>query len=110
MPVCEVAVNVGDRYRYEWESVDGSQRFGFEGELLEKAAPYRAVTSERMIGSDGPAVRNELTLVPVQDGTLLSLVMKFPSREVRDAVLGTGMTSGMEASYARLERDVLADL
>ena len=45
---------VGERYRYEWESADGQQRFGFEGELLESAAPYRAVTTERMIGTDGP--------------------------------------------------------
>jgi hypothetical protein len=27
---------------------------------------------------------------------------------VRDMILGTGMTAGMEASYARLEREVLA--
>ena len=108
MPVCEIANNVGDRYRYEWESEDGAQRFGFEGELLESAAPYRAVTSERMIGTDGPDVRNEMTLAPVHGGTLLSIVMTYPSKEVRDMVLGTGMVKGMEASYARLEREVLA--
>ena len=34
----EVATKVGERYRYEWEAADGSQRFGFEGELLESAA------------------------------------------------------------------------
>ena len=109
MPVCEVARNPGDRYRYEWEKTDGTQRFGFEGELLESSAPYRSVTSERMIGADGPvAVRNEMTLVPVQGGTLLSIVMTFPDRELRDRILGTGMTGGMETSYARLEREVLA--
>lgn len=108
MPVCEIAVNPGDRYRYEWEKDDGTQRFGFEGELLESSAPFRAVTSERMIGTDGPAVRNEMTLVPVQDGTLLSLVITYPSKELRDMILGTGMTKGMETSYARLEREVLA--
>ncbi len=108
MPVCDVAGAVGERYRYEWASADGTQRFGFEGELLESAAPYREVTSEQMIGTDGPATRNELTLVPVQDGTLLSLVITYPSRELRDMILGTGMTTGMEASYQRLERDVLA--
>lgn len=108
MPVCDVATTVGDRYRYEWESADGAQRFGFEGELLESAPPYRAVTSERMIGTDGPDARNEMTLVPVQGGTLLSIVITYPSKEVRDMVLGTGMVGGMESSYARLEREVLA--
>ncbi len=108
MPVCEVATNVGDRYRYEWEAADGSQRFGFEGELLESASPHREVTSEQMIGTDGPATRNELTLTPLQDGTLLSLLITYPSKELRDMILGTGMTKGMEASYARLERELLA--
>jgi uncharacterized protein YndB with AHSA1/START domain len=107
MPVCEVATNVGERYRYEWASADGSQRFGFEGELLESSAPRRAVTTEQMIGTDGPATRNELTLTPVQAGTLLSIVITYPSKELRDMILGTGMTTGMEASYARLEHDVL---
>lgn len=108
MPVCEVATRVGDRYRYEWASADGTQRFGFEGELLESHAPHRAVTTEQMIGTDGPATRNELTLTPLQEGTLLSLVITYPSKELRDMILGTGMTTGMEASYARLERELAA--
>lgn len=108
MPVCEVATTVGQRYRYEWEAADGSQRFGFEGELLESSPPYRAVTSEQMIGMDGPPTRNELTLVEVPGGTLLSIVITYPSKELRDTILGTGMTDGMEASYARLERQVLS--
>ena len=108
MPVCEVATQVGQRYRYEWEMADGSQRFGFTGELLESAAPYRAVTTEQMIGMEGPGTRNELTLTALPGGTLLSLLITYPSKELRDMVLGTGMTTGMETSYARLERDVLA--
>ncbi|MBK6490067.1 MAG: SRPBCC domain-containing protein [Gemmatimonadetes bacterium] len=108
MPVCEVATKVGESYRYEWESADGAQRFGFEGELLELSAPYRAVTTERMIGMEGPGTHNEMTLVQTREGTLLSLVITYPSRELRDMVLGTGMTGGMEASYARLERELLA--
>ena len=107
MPVCDVAEKVGDTYRYEWESTDGSQRFGFEGELLESAAPNRAVTTEKMIGMDGPSTLNELTLTAVGGGTLLSLIITYPSAEIRDMILGTGMTTGMEASYARLEREVL---
>ncbi|QJR37679.1 SRPBCC family protein [Gemmatimonas groenlandica] len=108
MPVCEIAQQVGDRYRYEWASADGAQRFGFEGELLESAAPHRAVTTERMIGAPGPSTRNELTLTAVDGGTLLSLVITYPTKELRDMILATGMTTGMEASYARLEREVLA--
>ena len=107
MPVCDVATKVGDAYRYEWEAEDGSQRFGFEGELLESEPPHRAVTTERMIGMEGPGAVNELTLTPVGAGTLMTLVITYPNAEVRDMVLGTGMTTGMEQSYARLEQEVL---
>lgn len=107
MPVCEVAAEVGETYRYEWESDDGTQRFGFTGELLESTPPHRAVTTEQMIGTDGPATTNEMTLTPVEGGTLISIVITYPSAEVRDMVLDTGMTGGMETSYARLEGSVL---
>jgi uncharacterized protein YndB with AHSA1/START domain len=108
MPVCETATEVGGAYRYEWEPEDASDagssgRFGFEGELLESDPPRRAVTTERMIGMDGPGNRNELTLTPSHGGTLLSVVITFPSAEVRDTVLDTGMVDGVETSYARLE-------
>lgn len=108
MPVCEVAHKVGDSYRYEWEANDGSQRFGFEGEILESDAPHREITVERMIGMEGPGAENLMTLVPVEGGTLLTIVITYPSKEVRDMALGTGMVAGMEASYARMEREVLA--
>lgn len=107
MPVCEIADKVGDSYRYEWEAADGSQRFGFEGELVESDAPNRTVTTERMIGMEGPGVTNVMTLTPVHGGTLLTLVVTYPSLEVRDMVLGTGIVRGMEQSYARLEDEVL---
>jgi uncharacterized protein YndB with AHSA1/START domain len=107
MPVCEVAREVGERYRYEWEQADGGGRFGFEGELLESSPPYRSVTVERMIGMEGDGIVNELTLTPVTGGTLLSVVMVFPDAGTRDTVLATGMADGMEMSYARLESEIL---
>lgn len=107
MPVCEVGTAVGDTYRYEWEQEGGGNRFGFTGEVLQVEAPHRAVTSESMIGQDGPPVVNELTLTEVEGGTLLSLLMTFP-HGMRETILGTGMADGMEASYARLESEVLA--
>jgi uncharacterized protein YndB with AHSA1/START domain len=108
MPTCEVATEVGQRYRYVWQHDEGGQSFGSTGELLEVAAPHRAVTTEQMYG-DGipentPETKNEMTLTAVEGGTLLSFVITYPDASVRDAALGTGMVSGMEASYARLEQ------
>ncbi|WP_372594607.1 SRPBCC domain-containing protein [Actinotalea sp.] len=108
MPVCEIATVAGESYRYVWERADGRGRFGFEGELLETAAPYRSVTTEQMMGTDGPATRNEMTLTPIDGGTLITVVITYPTTELRDQILGTGMVDGMEASYLRLEESVLA--
>jgi len=102
MPVCDVATTVGDSYRYEWEREGGGDRFGFTGELLEADPPYRVVNTESMIGMPGSTL-NEMTLTAVEGGTLLSLVITYENREMRDMVLATGMTDGMETSYARLE-------
>lgn len=104
MPVCEVALEVGQTYRYEWESDADGSRFGFTGELLETQAPRRAVTTERMIGMDGAGTVNELTLSPLPgERTRVELLITYPSKELRDMVLATGMVDGMEVSYARLE-------
>ncbi|UDY24662.1 SRPBCC family protein [Nocardioides sp. Kera G14] len=105
MPVCEIASTVGQTYRYEWAPEAGTEgeRFGFTGELLESMPPVRVVTTEAMIGMDGPSTTNEMTLTPVDGGTLLSLLITYPSAEVRDMILATGMTTGMETSYQRLE-------
>ena len=102
MPVCEIAANVGDTYRYEWAPEGGGEGFGFTGELLESEKPYRQVTTESMIGMPGQTL-NELTLTPVEGGTLLALVITYADAEMRDMILATGMTDGMETSYARLE-------
>ena len=111
MPTCETATEVGQTYRYVWQEGATGRSFGSTGELLEVAAPYRAVTTERMYGDgipdDAPSTVNEMTLTPVQGGTLLSIVITYPDAATRDLVLGTGMVGGMEASYERLERTLV---
>lgn len=109
MPVCEVGQAVGENYRYEWEKAGGGERFGLEGEFLELEAPRRAVFTERMVGQPGESVVNELVLTPQPGGcTQIEMRITYPSKELRDTILGTGMVDGMETSYARLEREVLA--
>jgi hypothetical protein len=50
---------------------------------------------------------NEMTLTPVEGGTLLSLLITYPDEATREMILATGMVDGMETSYARLEGQVL---
>lgn len=108
MAVCEIAERVGDSYRYEWETEEGTDRFGFTGELLASDPPHYEMTTEQMIGVEGPGTTNELTLVPVSHGTLLTVVITYPTAELRDVVIDTGMVAGMENSYSRLESMIVS--
>lgn len=105
MSVCEVDPEVGGRYRYEWEPVEGTEgeRFGFDGETVLSEAPHRAVTTEHMTGTDYPSTLNDLNLYEEDGATLITLLIEYPDMQTRDIVLATGMTDGMETSYARLE-------
>lgn len=105
MTVCEVGLAVGDPYRYMWTNADG-RSFGFEGEVLEIDPPRRSVATENMIGMPGPGTVNDLSFTEVDSGTLLTLLITYPSLELRDIILATGMVDGMEVSYQRLEREV----
>lgn len=102
---CEVAPTVGGKYRYVWEPGEGveGERFGFDGETLLVDAPRRAVTTEHMTGTDFPSTLNDLNLEEEDGATLITLLIEYPDSQTRDMVLATGMTEGMEASYARLE-------
>lgn len=110
MTVCEVDPRVGGRYRYAWapdEGVEG-QPFGFDGETLVMEAPRRSVTTEHMTGTDFPSTLNDLSLREEDGATLITVLIEYPDKDTRDMVLATGMTEGMEASYARLEKVIAA--
>ncbi|SNS60751.1 Uncharacterized conserved protein YndB, AHSA1/START domain [Micrococcales bacterium KH10] len=113
MPVCEYGGEVGDALRTEWQNDETGERFGFVGVVKESDAPHRLASTERMVspddpnGENSPETFNEMTLTAVAGGTLLVYVITYPNVEIREQVLATGMTEGMETSYARLEREVL---
>lgn len=109
MTECVVALAPGDRHSTSWAPVGDTddEAFGFEGEALLIEAPRRAVTTERMKGTEGSETLNDLNLYEVDGATLITLLIEYPDKETRDMILATGMADGMEASYARLERDVL---
>lgn len=113
MPVCEYGAEVGQSLRTEWQNDETGDRFGFAGVVVEAAAPRRLVTTERMVsphdpeGEQSAETLNEMTLTPVEGGTLLSYLITYPDAATREMVLATGMVDGMEQGYARLEAEVL---
>ncbi|MDP4334325.1 SRPBCC family protein [Curtobacterium sp. A7_M15] len=109
MTVYENDLVVGGSFRQAWAPVGDTEGepFGFEGENLVIEPERRMVTTERMTGAPFPANVNDLQFDEADGVTLLTLRITFPDREQRDTILATGMTDGMEASYQRLEREVL---
>ncbi len=110
MPICEMDVRVGGQYRWVWRSeADGSQ-FGFSGTYREVEQDTRLVHSERYeagtVGGEFPGQEALVTTTFIEhDGvTTLTSLMDFGSKEARDAAVATGMTDGMEQSYALLDR------
>ena len=49
----------------------------------------------------------ETTFEPDGKGTLMTMRMTLPNAETRAAMLASGMEHGMEASYERLESQIL---
>jgi uncharacterized protein YndB with AHSA1/START domain len=107
LTVCEVDNRPGGAYRYFWEPIDGGEGFGFDGETLVFEPERRIVTTERMTGADFPATTNDLSFAEEDGVTLLTLYITYADAVQRDAILATGMTDGMEASYARLEQELV---
>lgn len=109
MTECVAATEVGQSYRNSWAPVGDTegQPFGFEGEALLIEAPRRAVTTERMQGMPTETL-NDLNLYEEDGATLVTLLIEYPDKETRDMILATGMADGMESSFARLERELLA--
>lgn len=102
MPICEVDLRVGGRYRYVWRNdADGSE-FGVQGEFREIEPPRRIVNIETMDGVSGESLCT-ITFEESDGATRFAITMKFDSRELRDMALQSGMTDGMDMSYERLE-------
>jgi uncharacterized protein YndB with AHSA1/START domain len=113
MPVCEMDVRVGGKYRWRWRDDTEGKEFGFHGEFREVDPPARLVHTEFYdpgdVGGDmgtGAVITMELT--EHAGVTTMTTVMDFGTKEARDAALATGMTDGMEMSYALLDK-VLAE-
>src|SRR5882757_2025059 len=47
MPVCEIDLKIGGKYRYEWRRVSGGQSMGMGGVYREIVPPERIVVTEQ---------------------------------------------------------------
>jgi len=108
MPVCQLDPRPGGKMRYEWTNGKG-QGFYLTGECVELDPPRRIVHVERMhLPDPTPDNHVETTFEADGGGTLMTMRMTLPDAATRAQMLATGMEHGMEASYVRLENEVLA--
>jgi uncharacterized protein YndB with AHSA1/START domain len=110
MPVCEMDVRTGGKYKWRWRSDEDGKQFGFYGTFTEVDAPSRMAHDEYYdpgdVGGAMPAndpCRVTLELSEARGVTTLISCMRFASKEARDGAVSTGMTDGMEMGYARLD-------
>ncbi len=104
MPVCEIDLRVGGAYRYVWRHANGRE-MGMGG-VYREIVPQERVVCTELFDEAWYAGEALVTNVLVEQGgkTTLTLTSRFGSRETRDAVLKSGMESGVAVSYDRLEQ------
>jgi uncharacterized protein YndB with AHSA1/START domain len=107
MPVCEMDLRVGGKYHWRWRN-DGGAEFGFTGVFREVVRPSRLVhTQVYDPGTFGGDMGAEalITVEFTEHGgiTTYTTTIRYQSKADRDAAVSTGMTDGMEESFAKLD-------
>lgn len=101
MTTSEMDVRPGGTYRWVWKLGDG-QYLTITGRFLEVDRPERIVTIETMEPSTGESY-NIMTFTEVAGKTTVSILIRLPNKEARDAMLATGVKDGMDLGYLRLD-------
>ena len=102
VPVCEIDLRIGGAWRFVGKGPKG-QNPEFYGVYREIVPPERLVYTE--IFAPFPDVESLVTQVLTEEHgkTRLTVTATYPSIQVRDMVIGTGMEHGAAISYDRLE-------
>jgi uncharacterized protein YndB with AHSA1/START domain len=102
MPVCEMDVRVGGRWRYVMVAADGTEA-GFNGVYREIVPPARIVNTEIYEPfPDSPALCT-MTLEERDGKTYYRNRIEHLTKEARDAHVGSGMESGADLALDRIE-------
>ena len=97
----EADLRPGGRYRNAFRTHSGFE-FAFVG-TYEEISDDRIVFREQFEGQPGESHITS-TFTEVGGKTTMKMVMRFPTQEMRDMVLKTGMTDGAGESYDCLEK------
>jgi uncharacterized protein YndB with AHSA1/START domain len=104
MPGCIMDLRPGGKWSYSFNGPD-DDGFTLRGEYKEIEAPTRIVQTETMEGAPmAVETVNTLVLSEVDGGTLLTTTVDYPSTELREQIIATGMMDGWAESYERLQK------
>jgi uncharacterized protein YndB with AHSA1/START domain len=106
--IAEIDLRVGGRWRYVMVA-DGGFEVGFHGEYREIVPNERIVSTEVYEGmpqEDGPeqGTLNTATFTEEDGRTTLTVLVEAPSKEIRDAIIASGMEAGMQDALDLLEQ------
>ena len=102
MPVCEIDLKPGGRFRYVWRK--GGEEMGVSGTYREIEAPGRIVHTERFNDDWTAGESLVTTTLDEMDGrTTMSMTIRYASPDSRAIAVASGMLEGMTATYERLD-------
>ncbi|WP_260703625.1 SRPBCC family protein [Edaphobacter flagellatus] len=104
MTVCEIDLQVGGSYRYEWKKASTGETMGMGGVYKEIISDERIVATEKFDMAWYPGGATVTTSFREGSGvTTAETRVLYDSKEACEMVLRSPMDVGMEASYARLD-------
>jgi uncharacterized protein YndB with AHSA1/START domain len=106
--IAEIDLRVGGTWRYVMVTDDGFE-VAFHGEYREIVPNERIVSTEVYEGApqeEGPeqGTLNTARFTEAHGRTTLTVVVQAPSKEVRDAIIDSGMEAGMQDAMDLLEQ------
>jgi uncharacterized protein YndB with AHSA1/START domain len=104
--VADIDLRVGGKWRYAMIADDGTE-VGFNGEFREIVPNERIVSTETFEGAPAEYPQNETvntaTFTETDGRTTLTLLIDAPNKEVRDAIIESGMEEGLQDALDLLE-------
>ena len=106
MTTCEIDLRVGGKWRFAMVTPDGVE-VAFHGEYREIVPDERIVATELFEVAPpeyppDPTV-NTASFTETDGRTTLTILVEAPSKEIRDAIIASGMEEGLQDALALLE-------
>ena len=108
MTICEMDMKEGGKYHWAWKNTEQKMEFGFIGKF-NKVSPLQQLVQTQtfdpgtMGGDMGKECLITMTFTEADGKTTVAEEIRYQSAEDMKQALSTGMTDGIEVSYANLD-------